>query len=256
MLGAIAGDVIGSTYERNPVKRLDFPLFTADSRFTDDTVLTVAMADCLLHDGDYREYLCLYGRRFPDAGFSKATLTRLLEGATTPSDSYGNGAAMRSSPLGWAYDDECRIMDEAKKSAIPTHGHEEGIKGAQAVALGVYWARRNVFGEAFLRRMTEWTGYDLERPLKEIRPSYRFNATAPGSVPEAIRAFFEARSFEEALRFAVALGGDADTQACIAGALAEARFQSVPKEIAQEVRKRLPAEFLAIVDAFEKRWGP
>ncbi|MFP4481958.1 MAG: ADP-ribosylglycohydrolase family protein [Thermovirgaceae bacterium] len=256
MLGAIAGDVIGSVYENNPVKGLEFPLFSEDSRFTDDTVLTVALADCLLHGGDYGEYMSLYAKRFPDAGFSRATLSRLLGGGTGLPDSYGNGAAMRSSPIGWAFDDENKIVEEAEKSARPTHRHDEGIKGARAVALGVFWARKGVSGEEFLSLMSEWTGYELKRSLEEIRPSHRFDATAPGSVPEAIRAFFEAEGFEEAVCYAVSLGGDADTQACIAGALAEARFKTVPEQIASEVRKRLPAEFLEIVDAFEKKWGP
>lgn len=256
MLGAIAGDVIGSAYENSPVKRLDFPLFSGASRFTDDTVLTVALADCLLHGGDYGEYMSLYAKRFPDAGFSRATLSRLLGGGVDLPDSYGNGAAMRSSPIGWAFEDRNQVVLEAERSARPTHGHDEGIKGARAVALGVFWARKGVSGEDFLRRMSDWTGYELKRPLEEIRPSHRFDATAPGSVPEAIRAFFEAEAFEEAVRLAVSLGGDADTQACIAGALAEARFKSVPQRIAREVRKRLPGEFLEIIDAFEKKWGP
>jgi ADP-ribosylglycohydrolase len=256
MLGAIAGDVIGSAYENNPVKRLDFPLFTEESRFTDDTVLTVALADCLLHGGDYGEYMSLYAKRFPDAGFSRATLSRLLGGGAGLPDSFGNGAAMRSSPIGWAFDDEKQVWQEAKRSAFPTHAHAEGIKGAQAVALGVFWTRKGIAGKDFLRRMYEWTGYKLDRLLEEIRPSYCFDATAGGSVPEAIRAFFEAEGFEEALRLAVSLGGDADTQACIAGALAEARFGAVPEMIASKVRQRLPGEFLEIVDAFEKKWGP
>lgn len=256
MLGAIAGDVIGSTYENNPTKRLDFPLFTAESRFTDDTVLTVAIADCLLHGGDYGEYMSLYAKRFPDAGFSRATLSRLLGEETILPESYGNGAAMRSSPIGWAFDDEDRILQEAERSALPTHSHVEGIKGAQAVALGVFWARKGIDGEEFISRMSALTGYELDRSLEEIRSAYKFDATAPGSVPQSIRAFLEAKSFEEAVRLAVSLGGDADTQACIAGALAEARYKAVPEQIAGEVRKCLPAEFLEIVDAFEKKWGP
>ncbi|MCF7936462.1 MAG: ADP-ribosylglycohydrolase family protein [Synergistales bacterium] len=254
MIGAIAGDVIGSVYEGRPVKRTDFPLFLEGSRFTDDTVLTVALADCLLSGGSYRDYLCRYGQAYPDAGFSSATRRRLLQGAREPANSLGNGAAMRVSPVGWAFDDEEVVKAEAEASALPTHGHPEGIRGAQAVALGVFWARRGVDRREIARRVESFAGYDLGTSIAELRPAYRFDATAPGSVPQAFRAFLEAGDFEEAVRLAVSLGGDADTLAAIAGALAEAACGPPPAWIADEVRRRLPTGFLDVIERFGQRY--
>ncbi len=254
MIGAIAGDIIGSAYERYPVKTTDFELFLPSSRFTDDTVLTVAVADSLLGRGSYDDCLRRFAANYPDAGFSRATLGRLLSPPGGSTDSLGNGAAMRVSPVGWAFGDEGTIVREASKSALPTHGHPLGVAWAQAVALGVFWARKGMGNAEMRKRIEEFTGVSLDRTIEEIRPGYRFDATAPGSVPESFIAFLEASSCEEAIRLAVSLGGDADTQACIAGALAEARFGRVPEDIETRARERLPSQFLEVLDEFETRF--
>ncbi|HDQ92666.1 MAG TPA: ADP-ribosylglycohydrolase family protein [Synergistetes bacterium] len=255
MIGAIAGDIIGSAYERDPVKSEDFDLFLPSSRFTDDTVLTVAVADSLLGGGSYEECLRRYASAHPDAGFSRATLSRLLSMPGGRTDSLGNGAAMRVSPMGWAFGDEGTIMREAEKSALPTHGHPLGVLWAQAVALGVFWARSGIGNGEIRKRVEELTGVSLNRTIEEIRPGYHFDATAPGSVPESFIAFLEASSYEEAVRLAVSLGGDADTQACIAGALAEASFGEVPGHIVCRARDSLPLQFLEVLDDFEDRYS-
>lgn len=254
MIGALAGDIIGSVYEKAPVKSVDFTLFLPSSRFTDDAVLTVAIADCLLGRIDYETCLRRYAADYPDAGFSIATLSRLTSPPGGSSNSLGNGAAMRVSPVGWVFGDEETIKREAAISALPTHGHPEGIKWAQAVALGVFWARKGIGNRRMKEGIEELTGVRLEGSIEEIRPSYVFDATASGSVPESFIAFFEASSYEQAVRLAVSLGGDSDTQACIAGALAEARFGKVPRKIVAETRKRLPVPFLEVVDEFENRY--
>jgi len=251
MIGAIAGDIIGSVYERNPVRAVDFPLFSAESRFTDDTVLTVALADCLLSGGTYESYMRSYAKLYPDAGFSEATLARLTTRQTCYPASFGNGAAMRVSPLGWAFDDERTIRVQAALSAIPTHGHPLAIQWAQMVALGVFWARKGVPGPEIGKRIEKETGIKVDTPVDAVRPDYRFDATAQGSVPQAVGAFLEADCYESAVRLAVSLGGDADTQACIAGALAEAFFGGVPQYINVETRKRLPQDFIEVIDAFD-----
>lgn len=254
VIGAIAGDIIGSIYEKNPVKRVDFDLIPPSSRFTDDTVLTVAIADSLMSGRSYEEQLRFYAARYPDAGFSEATLFRLLSPPGGRTNSKGNGASMRVSPIGWAFQDEETIMREAAESALPTHGHPEGILWAQVVALGVFWARSGLGNAGIRERVEGLTGVSLESTIEEIRPRYSFDATARGSVPESFIAFLESSSYEEAVRLAVSLGGDADTQACISGALAEARFGGIPNEIVSEVRKRLPLQFLEVIDQFEERF--
>jgi len=254
VIGAIAGDIIGSAYENDPVKSVDFDLILPCSRYTDDTVLTIAIADSLLSGSSYEDRLRSYAAEYPDAGFSKATLSRLLSPIGGRTNSFGNGAAMRVSPIGWAFRDEGTIMREAAESALPTHGHPEGILWAQVVALGVFWARSGVGNTDIRKKVEEMTGSSLKRTIEEIRPGYRFDATAPGSVPESFIAFLEASSYEEAVRLAVSLGGDADTQACIAGALAEARFGGVPENIESRARERLPSQFLEVLDEFETRF--
>ncbi len=254
MLGAIAGDVIGSVYERFPVRSTEFPLFPRRARFTDDTVLTVATAQAILQGGDYREAYRSWGRRYPAAGYGPGFKRWLKQDDPPQLGSMGNGSAMRVSPVGLAFDSEDEVLREAERSAIVSHDHPEGIKGAQAVALAVYLARAGVAKGDIRREITDRFGYDLGRTIAEIRPTYRIGVrmdmTCAGSVPEAILAFLDGESFEDAVRLAVSLAGDSDTQACIAGGIAEAFHGGVPDPIIQEARVRLPSEMLAVVDAF------
>lgn len=251
MLGAVAGDVIGSVFERRNLRRTDFPLFSPESDFTDDSVLTFAVADCLLHGRDYACAIREYALAYPNRGYGGGFNAWLDRGDLKPYNSMGNGSAMRVSPVGFALDSEDGVLAEAARSASVTHDHPEGIKGAQCVALAVFLARTTRDKGLIRRRVSERFGYDLSRTVDSIRPSYKFDATCPGSVPEAIIAFLDSTDFEDAIRRAVSLGGDSDTIACIAGGIAEAYYGEVPGEIDREVRKRLPKSFLALLAEFE-----
>ena len=254
MLGAIAGDIIGSVYEWRPIKTTGFPLFQPGSCFTDDTVLTVAVAQAILTGGDYAAVLRDVGRRYPNAGYGGTFIQWLHDERMGPYNSWGNGSAMRVSPVGWAYDDPVQLLAAAEASAAVSHNHPEGIKGAQAVALAIYRARTGASKEDIREETAVRFQYDLSRTLDEIRPGYSFDVSCRGSVPEAIIAFLESDDYETAVRLAISLGGDSDTMACIAGAIAEAFYGGVPDTIAHETRQRLPADFLSIIGQFHERF--
>jgi len=254
MLGAIAGDIIGSVYEGWPHKATAFPLFTPASTFTDDSVLTIATAETLLCARPYEETYREFGRRYPHAGYGGTFLQWVFTDSAGPYGSWGNGSAMRVSPIAWAHQRLDDVLAEAARSAAVTHNHPEGIKGAQAVAAAVFLARTGSAKGELRCEVSKRFGYDLDRRVDEIRPSYGFNISCQGSVPEALVCFLDSESFEEAVRLAVSLGGDADTQACIAGAVAEAFYGSVPRAIAAEVWCRLPEELCAVVRRFRERF--
>ena len=247
MLGAIAGDIIGSFYERAPIKTKMFPLFSYRSTFTDDTVLTVATAYAINNEIGYAEAYKQFARKYPDAGYGGSFLKWAMGSSDEPYNSWGNGAAMRVSPIGFMFNDIDEVLAEAKKSAEVTHDHPEGIKGAQAVALAIVLARNGESKEFIKQLITEQFGYDFTRTLDEIRPAYSFEVSAQKSVPEAIICFLESTNFEDAIRNAVSLGGDADTMACIAGGIAEAFYGGVPDKIAASAKELLPAEFIDIL---------
>jgi ADP-ribosylglycohydrolase len=255
MLGAIAGDVIGSVYERHNIKTTEFPLFSENSRFTDDTVLTIAVADSLLRGVDYAVSLKTYGRRYPRAGYGENFYCWMLSSDSSPYNSWGNGAAMRVSPVGFACDSIDDILIEAERSAVVTHNHPEGIKGAQATALAIFLARTTKSKAEIRKEITGRFSYDLNRTLDAIRPAYHFDVSCQGSVPEAIISFLESKSYEDAVRKAISLGGDSDTIACIAGGIAQAYYREVPEPIVTGVKARLPEDFLEIIDEFNlNKW--
>jgi ADP-ribosylglycohydrolase len=255
LFGAIAGNIIGSRFEHSPHKSLDFELFSPECRFTADTVLTVAVADALVSGRDYKPVLLEYGRRYPEIGYGSSFYQWLHATNPQPYRGIGNGSAMRVSAVGWAFDSPEEVLREAEYSAYPTHNHPEGIKGAQAVALSVFLARSGR-DRAAIRQELGWRfGYHFERSLAEIRPGYRLDNSCPDSVPQSILAFLEAESVEDAIRKAISLGGDADTMACIAGAIAEAYFKGIPDTMVSNVRSRLPAEFLDVIERFNKKFS-
>jgi ADP-ribosylglycohydrolase len=254
MLGAIAGDIIGSPYEASPVKHKDFPLFSDASRFTDDTVLTVAVADCILHGRDYVEAFHEYTARHPRAGYGGTFARWAFSRATAPYNSWGNGSAMRVSPVGWAARDAQDVLSEAERSAEATHNHPEGVKGAQATALAVFLARTGSTRDAIREEIAAQFGYDLDRSLDDIRATYTFDVSCQGSVPESLISFLESTDFEDAVRNAVSLGGDADTMACIAGAVAEAFYGGVPPAIEAASLDALTPDLVEIVDLFRERY--
>lgn len=251
MLGAIAGDIIGSVYEYHPLQTKSFPLFCEASRFTDDTVLTIAVASAILNSEDYGASIATFAARHPHVGYGGFFLRWLQSPSKAPYNSWGNGSAMRVSPVGFAFDSVDEVLHEARKSAEVTHDHPEGIKGAQATALAVYLARSGISKREIKAEIHERFAYDLNRKLDEIRPTYSFDVSCQGTVPEAIIAFLESKSFENAIRNAVSLGGDSDTLACIAGVIAHAFYKEIPCEIETAVRARLPMEFIQVLDQFQ-----
>jgi ADP-ribosylglycohydrolase len=254
MLGAIAGDVIGSIYERDGIKTTDFPLFGPHNRFTDDTVMTIAVAHAILEQTDYAAAMKQFGRRYPNAGYGSTFINWLFQAEVQPYNSWGNGSAMRVSSIGFAFDTVEQVLAEAERSATVSHNHPEGIKGAQATALAVFLARQGEDKAHLRREISRRFGYNLARTVEEIRPDYRFDVSCQGSVPEAMIAFLDSNNYEEAVRLAVSLGGDSDTLACIAGGIAQAYYQDLPPEIIETVRLGLPPDFLSVVDRFNEKY--
>ena len=196
MIGAIAGDIIGSVYESHNTKRTDFELFSPRCRFTDDTVLTVAVADCILNGKDYAKTLHEYGRRYPNAGYGAAFKEWLLSDDLLPYNSFGNGSAMRVSPVGFAFDTMEKVLDEAKKSAEVTHNHPEGVKGARAVAASIFLAKKGECKEDIRKFVENAFGYNLNETLDYIRTYYAFDETCQSTVPQAIIAFLKSEDYE------------------------------------------------------------
>ena len=254
VIGAIAGDVIGSVYEADPVKTKDFPLFTQRSRFTDDTVLTVAVADALLSGSDYLGAFKRYFRAYPDRGFGELFARWANSERSAPYGSFGNGAAMRVGPIAWARDTFSGVVEEARRSALVTHDHPEGIRGAQATAAAAFLARTGESKDQIRNAIQVRFGYDLERTLDGVRAEYQFDVSCQGSVPQAILSFLESADYEDAVRNAVSLGGDSDTMACIAGGIAEAFYGEVPGWIVDEVKVRLNPTLWAVVTEFRRRF--
>ncbi|MGB3717645.1 MAG: ADP-ribosylglycohydrolase family protein [Candidatus Promineifilaceae bacterium] len=255
MIGSITGDIVGSIFERNSIKTADFPLFIPTSRYTDDTVLTVTVAEAIVKKIPYGETIKDFAHRYPHAGYGHAFYAWAHSEDSRPYNSRGNGSAMRVSPVGFAFNTLDEVLQEARRSAEITHNQAEGIRGAQATALSVFLARKGENKKAIKEEIGNRFRYDLNRSLKEIRNSYRFDVSCQGSVPESIIAFLESVSVEDAKRKAISLGGDSDTMACIAGGIAKAYFREIPDLIVNEVQKRLPDEFLTIIDSFHRRYG-
>lgn len=254
MIGVIAGDVIGSVHEPSRTKSTEFPLFDTLCHFTDDTVLTVATTYAILNGTSYEAAYRDFGRRYPDAGYGRAFYQWLWAAEPRPYNSWGNGSAMRVAPVGLAFNDIDRVLREAENSAAVTHNHPEGIRGAQATALAVFAARSGASKGEIRNDLAQRFGYDLDRTINQIRPSYRFDVSCQGSVPEAIIAFLDSSDVEDAIRLAISLGGDGDTQAAIAGGVAHAFYGYVPETIVRPVRERLPPEFLEVIDTFERTY--
>lgn len=250
MLGAIAGDVIGSVYEFVNVKTTFFGLFHEHSRFTDDTVLTVALADSILGGTPFVDLLKQYYRAYPKAGYGGMFHRWARSNDSQPYNSWGNGSAMRASPVGFAFDTLEDVLEQARRSAEVTHNHPEGIKGAQAIASSVFLARTGHTKDQIKNQVEAAFGYDLATPLDEIRPRYAFDVSCQGSVPQAIRAFLESTDFENAVRLGISIGGDSDTIACMAGGIAQAFYGGVPQDISRRVYEILDARLGEVTRRF------
>jgi ADP-ribosylglycohydrolase len=257
MLGAIAGDVIGSVYERQSSGGPDFePLFADLARPTDDTVLTAAVAEWVLAGcgDDLADKLKEYFYRYPQAGYGGTFIKWALSTSRSPYNSWGNGSAMRVSPVGFAFDTIEEVLRQAKRSAEVTHNHPEGVKGAQATAAAIFLARTGSSKDDIRSYVERQFGYNLGESLESIRKWYKFDVSCQGSVPQAIRAFLESDGFEDAVRKAISIGGDSDTIACVAGGIAQA-FYGLPEDIRLETWVRLDLPLRRVVEAFEARYG-
>ena len=261
MYGAILGDMIGCPFEFDRGKKTkEFPLFSAESEFTDDTVMTLAVAEALMDitpESTDQEIMARvaglmrwHGKRHPNAGYGVRFARWLRSKYPEPYNSFGNGSAMRVSAAGWLFDDLTTVRRMARLSAEVTHNHPEGIKGAESIACAIYLARTGSTKEEIKDFIETIFDYDLSRTCDEIRPYYHHVESCQETVPEAITAFLEGTSFEDVIRTAVSLGGDCDTLTCIAGSMGEA-FYGVPEELKAECRSRLTPDLLEILDRFD-----
>lgn len=255
MLGAIAGDIIGSVYEVSNIRTTDFPLFIPQSRFTDDTVLSIALAHSLLYDEDFTRLLKWYYRQYPHVGFGGAFKEWAWSSSVEPYNSWGNGSAMRVSPVGWAFDTLEDVLEQAKRSAEVTHNHPEGIRGAQAIAAAIFLARNNQSKEAIRAYIEDTFGYALDDTIENLRATYKFDVSCQGSVPQAVIAFLESDGYEDCIRKAISIGGDSDTIACMAGGIAHAFYGEVPDKIKREMYSRLDEPLTEIAFRFGEKFN-
>ena len=257
MIGSIIGDIVGSVYEFTPnnSKTKEFEFFDPDGSYTDDSVLTFATADWLLHGGEVAHYYSRYGEKYPwpmggyGGGFKLWLIRTIRQQDFRPYNSSGNGSAMRVGPVGWAFNTMEEVLSMAKESAECTHNHPEGIKGAQATAAAVFLARSGVSKEGILDYIERTYGYDLHKTWDYWHPVYGWEDSCQGTVPQALIAFLDSSCFEDAIRKAVSLGGDSDTLACITGGIAEAYYKEIPKFMADRVAQPFPRIFNKILDA-------
>jgi ADP-ribosylglycohydrolase len=268
VIGAIIGDVIGSVFENENIRTTNFNLFSRFSRFTDDTVLTVAVADAILsrtthpiqwlenrHNLErYALKLKVYGKRFPNVGYGEMFSRWISSSSLRGYGSYGNGSAMRVAPIGFAFESLDEVLREARLSAIVTHNHTEAIKGAQAIASSVFLACQGQSKMAIRNFVQSKFGYDFSKNIDEIRPTYTFDSSCKGSVPQAIMAFLESTDFESAIRLAISLGGDSDTIACMTGAIAHAYYKEIPSAIWNETKLRLDSSLKQLIQEFGRHY--
>lgn len=280
MLGAITGDIVGSVYEFHNIKTTNFPLFLKKSNYTDDTILTIAVADWLYKDVSHSKkelvesmlFFCMneicpmggYGERFYDwltcpkvitevGGGEKGNRITTLVEIREPYNSWGNGSAMRVSSVGWMFDSLEETERVAEISASVTHNHPEGIKGAQATAAAIFLARTHHAKKDIKDYVANRFGYDLSRSCDQIRPQYSFNESCQNTVPQALAAFLDSRDFEDCIRLGVSLGGDSDTLCAIAGSIAEAFYGPIPQNIQKEIINRLPDNFKEVIRTFSRK---
>ena len=262
LLGAIAGDTIGSIYEFNPTKDYNFRLLDERMEITDDSIMTIAVADWLLHDSSrsiqgLTRTMRYHGQNhlYPMGGYGSHFKQWLLREELPAYNSWGNGSAMRVSTCGFAFETIEETLVAAKRSAEVTHNHPEGIKGAQATAAAIFLARQGKSKDEIRKYITSNFGYDLSLTCDDLRPTYRFEESCQGTVPQSIIAFLDSKDYEDAIRLTVSLGGDADTMGAITGAIAIAFYKEMPDEIYDFVMARIPDDLKDIVMEFENRFA-
>ena len=262
MIGSIIGDIVGSVYEFTPnnIKTKQFEFFNPNGSYTDDSILTFATADWLLHGGEVAHYYSKYGEKYPwpmggyGGGFKLWLVRSIRHQDYRPYNSCGNGSAMRVGPVGWAFDTIEEILAKAKESAECTHNHPEGIKGAQATALAIMMARHGCDKNEIRSEIEKRFEYDLQFTCEQIRPTYTWGGTCQDSVPQAIVAFLDGEDYEDSIRNAISIGGDSDTIGCITGSIAEAYF-GVPADLRNSGMNDLPEELQSIISEFENKFG-
>ena len=262
MIGSIIGDIVGSIYEFTPnnIKTKQFEFFNPNGSYTDDSILTFATADWLLHGGEVAHYYSKYGEKYPwpmggyGGGFKLWLVRSIRQQDYRPYNSCGNGSAMRVGPVGWAFDTIEEILAKAKESAECTHNHPEGIKGAQATALAIMMARHGCDKNEIRSEIEKRFEYDLQFTCEQIRPTYTWGGTCQDSVPQAIVAFLDGEDYEDSIRNAISIGGDSYTIGCITGSIAEAYF-GVPADLRNSAMNYLPEEFQSIISEFENKFG-
>jgi len=258
MLGTIIGDIVGSRFEYNNTDRTDFDLFTPECSYTDDTICTVAVADAILNGNSYKESLLKWCRKYPDpkGAYGRSFESWIHQKDPKPYNSYGNGSAMRVGPVGWAFDSEKEVLEQAKLTAIISHNHPEGVRGAQCVAALIYSLRkRNI-----RKRVSDITlfvrskfGYTIPS-LKSLKSANTFDCTCQGTVPQAIRCFMQSKYFEDTIRITMSIGGDSDTLGAIAGSIAETWFD-IPEQIKSKALEYLPDDMIEVIDRFTEKFG-
>ena len=247
IIGAICGDILGSGYEWHPVKTLEMDLCQIDDIYTDDTVCTIAVTDAIVNQKSFAETLRKWCRKYSFAGYGPSFRIWIKLETGEPYNSWGNGSAMRVSASGALANSLEESLRIAKESAEVTHNHPEGIKGAQATASAIYMAKTGSSKDEIKDYIQTKFGYDLERNYKEIQPSYQFDVSCQGSVPESIICFLESKDFEDAVRHAIAMGGDADTMAAITGSIAAAYYKTIPEGILTHCLNRVPQDMKNIL---------
>lgn len=255
IIGSIAGDIIGSTYEFQNTKDYNFELFPSRSKFTDDTVLTISIADCIINEKDFSRTVWEYSRKYRGRGYGGKFKQWIKSDNPKPYGSFGNGSAMRVSAVGFAYNDIETVLHKAKETAEITHNHREGIKGAQAIASAIFLSKTNKTKNEIRKYIIEKFNYNLDFTIDSIRPFYKFDVTCQGSVPQAINAFLESNDYESAIRLAISIGGDSDTIACMTGGIASAFYKAIPDNILEFAENRLPNEFIEILNKFDEKFN-
>lgn len=247
VIGAICGDILGSRYEFRSVKQLDHKLCRSYDRFTDDTVCSIAIADSIVNNISYADALRKWCRKYPRAGYGRAFKNWIKGDCNPPYNSWGNGSAMRVSAVGALAKTLDEALELAARSAEVTHNHPEGVKGAQATAAAIYLARNGKSKDEIRQYIESTFAYDLNRKYSDIQPGYKFDVSCQGSVPESIICFLESEDYEDTVRHAIAMGGDADTMAAIAGSIAAAYYKEIPDNILNFCVKKLPDDIQTIL---------
>jgi len=259
MIGAITGDIVGSVYEWHNIKTKDFPFFSSKGFVTDDSIMTIALADSILNNVDYEKNMVRFYQLYPNAGYGGSFRRWCQDPSRTPYNSWGNGAAMRISHVGFAYDSLEEVLKKAEEFTVITHNHEEGIRGAKVTAGCIFLARAGETKD-YIREFCESMGYPMKQTLDEIRPSYRFDVSCQGTVPWSVQAFLEGDSFEDCIRNAISIGGDSDTLACITGGIAEAFYRDLGTDttngvsIKEQTKCYLDSTLEPIVTAFVEKY--